>query len=185
MPSHHPHPNPSLNRLTQYGGLLLVILMLVVAVGQLALALVGFPIAVLLITSLITLLLVMPVMMLITASPAVSVSREGIVIEPVVWRARTIGWDEVAAVKIYPLLPPSDTEIGRRALAGRSRYRPAEGIMLVIPSLPPHYRFTGLFTGEGFTGIIALTNRTHSDYARLVALVEAYRLDAGEDQHIE
>jgi hypothetical protein len=46
--------------------------------------------------------------------------------------------------------------------------------MLVIPSLPFQYRFTGVFTGEGFTGIIAFTNRTHTDYSRLVSLVKAY-----------
>lgn len=173
MTSHFAHPNPRLNRLTQYSAFLLMLLMLIVAVGQLALALIGFPPGVLLITSAITLLLVAPVLMLTTVTPAVTVSEAGITIEPVVWRSRAVRWDEIEAIKPYPLLPPAEVEAGRRAIVGRRRYRPAEGIMLVIPSLPPHYRFTGLFTGEGFTGIIALTNRTHTDYGRLVALVEA------------
>jgi hypothetical protein len=173
MTSHFAHPSPCLNRLTQYGAFLLMILMLLAAVGQLALALIGFPLVVLLITSAITFLLIAPVLMLTTATPAVTVGEDGITIEPVIWRARLIRWHEIAAIKPYPLLPPAEVEVGRRAFIGRRRYRPAEGVMLVIPSLPPHYRFTGLFTGEGFTGIIALTNRTHTDYGRLVALVEA------------
>ena len=44
--------------------------------------------------------------------------------------------------------------------------------IVIIPSLPLPYRFTGLFAGEGFVGVIGLTNRTHSDYERLIEQVE-------------
>jgi hypothetical protein len=111
-------------------------------------------------------------MLLTSATPAVTVSADGITIQPRVWRERFVRWDEVRAVKPYPLLPPKDVEAERRAFVGKKRYRPAEGIMLVIPSLPLTYRFTGLFAGEGFTGVIALTNRTHRDYEALVRQVE-------------
>ena len=46
--------------------------------------------------------------------------------------------------------------------------------MLIIPSLPLQYRFTGLFAGEGFTGVIALTNRSHTDYDALIKQVEKH-----------
>lgn len=174
MQSHHAHPNPTLDRLTHYGGLALILLMLVAAVAQIALALSGLPLGLLLITGIITLLLIAPIIMLITASPAVTVSREGITIEPLLWRQRLIPWQMVEAIKPYPLLPQPDVEIGRKALAGRRRYRAAEGIMLVVPSLPLHYRVTGLFAGEGLKGVIALTNRTHVNYQQLVELVEDY-----------
>ena len=78
------------------------------------------------------------------------------------------------AIKDYPLLPPKDVEAARRALVGRQRYRAAEGKMLIIPSLPLPYRFTGLFAGEGFIGVIALTNRTHTDYDTLIKQVKKY-----------
>ena len=78
------------------------------------------------------------------------------------------------AIKDYPLLPPKDAEVTRRAMVGKKRYRAAEGKMLIIPSLPLQYRFTGLFAGEGFTGVIALTNRSHTNYDALIKQVEKH-----------
>ena len=49
-----------------------------------------------------------------------------------------------------------------------------------IPSLPLPYRFTGLFAGEGFRGVIGLTNRTHTDYERLIEQVEKYTKASAE-----
>ena len=172
MASSHLHPNPLTDRLAQYGGIALALVMLLAALGQIALALTGLPL--LFLSGLVTLALIAPVMMLTCATPAVSVSPDGITIQPRVWRERFVRWSDVRAVKNYPLLPPKDAEVGRRAMVGRKRYRPAEGIMLIIPSLPPYYRFTGLFAGEGFVGVIGLTNRTHTDYETLVQQVEKY-----------
>lgn len=172
MGSIHLHPNPTTDRLAQYGGIGLVVVMLAAALGQAALAVAGLPL--LLLSALVTLALVAPVMMLTSATPAVSVAADGLTIQSRVWGERLVRWSDVRAVKDYPLLPPADVESGRRALVGRKRYRPAEGKLLVIPSLPLPYRFTGLFAGEGFTGVIGLTNRTHTDYDALIRQVERY-----------
>ncbi len=166
------HPHPFTDRIAQYGGMALVIVMLLGVVGQIALGLVGLPLF--LLSGLVTLGLIAPVIMLTSATPAVSVSAEGITILPLVWRGRLVRWSEVRAVKDYPLLPPKDVEVGRRTMVGRQKYRPAEGKMLVIPSLPLPYRITGLFAGEGFTGVIGLTNRTHTDYDKLIKQVSKY-----------
>jgi hypothetical protein len=114
------------------------------------------------------------VLLLTTATPRVTVSPNGLTIQPLVWREQFVSWDAVQALKDYPLLPPADSEIGRKALAGRQRYRPAQGKMLVIPMLPIQYRVTGYFAGEGFTGVIALTNRTHQEYDKLIKKVMIY-----------
>lgn len=168
------HPSPTLDRLTQYGGLALVGIMLAACGGQIALGLSGAGVGLLLITGLLTLGLIAPVMMLTAATPAVTVDADGITLRPHVWPERRIPWQAVREIKPYPLLPPRDAEMGRRALVGRRSYRPAEGKMLVIPSLGLPYRFTGFFAGEGFTGVIALTNRTHSNYESLIRTVEQY-----------
>lgn len=180
MPSYHAHPNPTLDRVTQYGALALMIVMALAGFGQISLALSGLPVGLLLFTGIITLMLILPVIMLTTATPSITVATEGITVESVIWRWHSIKWDEIMAVKPYPLLPPSDVEIGRRAFVGRKRYQSAKGIMLVIPTLPLQYRVTGLFVGEGLTGVIALTNRTHLNYERLVELVEANKPTSGE-----
>jgi hypothetical protein len=176
MPSSHHHPQPGLNRLTQIGALLLLVIMVLAALGQVVLALQGF--GLLFASALITLLLIAPVIMLTTATPPVQVAPEGITLLPVVWPRRFVAWDQVAAIKDYPLLPHKDAEVGRRALQGRRKYRAPEGKMLIIPSLPFVYRLTGLFAGEGFTPVIALTNRAHRDYDVLISKVMAWYDDS-------
>ncbi len=168
----HVHPNATTDRLAQYGGAALAAVMVAGALGQFALALAGLPL--LLLGGIVTLALAAPVLMLTTATPAVSVAPDGITLQPRLWGRRFVRWDEVRAVKDYPLLPPENVEPGRKALVGRKRYRAAEGKMLVIPSLPLPYRVTGLFAGEGLTGVVGLTNRTHTDYDTLIRQVEKY-----------
>ncbi len=170
--SEHGHPRPARERLTQCGALVLLIAMLLASLAQFALGLFGLPLV--FIMGLFTLLLAAPVVMLTTITPAVTVTPQGLLIRPVLWPGRSVAWDQIRAVKPNPLLPPAGAEIGRRALAGRAHYRPAEGLLLVIPSLPVYYRIAGLFAGEGFTGVIGLTNRAHSDYGRLARAVLAY-----------
>jgi hypothetical protein len=148
--------------------------MLVATVAQIALALLGGPGGLLVFTGIAMLLLTPPVLLLTTATPRVTVSSDGITIHPLVWKEQFVRWHDVQAVKDYPLLPPSDSEIGRKAMTGRRRYRPAEGKMLVIHGLPVQYRVTGYFAGEGFTGVIALTNRTHQEYDKLIKKVMIY-----------
>ncbi|MBI1259839.1 MAG: hypothetical protein GC204_20415 [Chloroflexi bacterium] len=179
MASTHTHPHPLTDRLAQYGGIVLTVIMIAGAVGQIVLATAGFPLF--LLSGIVTLVLIAPVMLLTSATPAVSVAPEGITLQPRVWRERFVRWDAIRAVKDYPLLPPKDVEVGRRTMVGKRRYRPAEGKMLIIPSLPLYYRFTGLFVGEGFTGVVAVTNRSHTDYARLIAQVEKYTKERTED----
>ncbi len=146
--------------------------MVAAGIGQIGLAAFGLPLLVL--SGLITLLLIAPVMMLTSATPAVSIAADGITLHPRVWHERFVAWDDVRAIKDYPLLPPKDAEVTRRAMVGKKRYRAAEGKMLIIPSLPLQYRFTGIFAGEGFTGVVALTNRSHTDYDRLIKQVEKH-----------
>lgn len=170
--SEHGHPRPVQERLTQYGALALLVVMLLAALVQFALGLLGLPLV--FIMGLFTLLLAAPVVMLTTITPAVTVTPQGLLLKPVLWPGQSVAWDQIRAVKPNPLLPPAGAEIGRRTLAGRANYRPAEGLLLVIPSLPVYYRIAGLFAGEGFIGVIGLTNRAHSDYARLARVVQAH-----------
>jgi len=178
MASTHIHPHPTTDRLAQYGGIVLAVVMVAGALGQIALATLGLPLF--LLSGIVTLLLIAPVVLLTSATPAVSVNAQGITVQPRVWRERFVRWDEIQAIKDYPLLPPKDVESGRRMMVGKKRYRPAEGKMLIIPSLPLPYRFTGLFAGEGFRGVIGLTNRTHTDYERLIEQVEKYTKASAE-----
>jgi hypothetical protein len=178
MQSTFTHPNPTLNRLTQYGAGLLAAVMLVAAFGQVFIALTDSRAPLLLLSAPITLLLIPPILMLTTIAPTLTVSSDGLTIQPVLWKPIRLTWADVREVKDYPLLPPPDSEIGRRMLVGKRRYRPAEGKMLVIPSLPVQYKINGFFCGEGLTPVVAFTNRTHADYDKLVKKVQIYYEEA-------
>ncbi len=177
--STHPHPHPFIARVTQYGALAVFVIMLISVPLQVLLTLLGAPGGLFVITALITLMLSPAVLMLTAVSPPVTLAADGLWLEPVVWRQRFIPWDAIDAVKVYPLLPGEDGEVQRRAFVGRSNYRAAEGIMLVVPGLPPQYRVVGFFAGEGGKPVIALTNRSHTEYARLKKKIIHY---AGEVQ---
>jgi hypothetical protein len=168
------HPNPTLDRITQYGALALVGVMLLAALSQIILAFTVRPALLFIMTAIITILLIPFVLMLTASTPGVTVTKEGMTIEPLIWKAHFVPWQDVKAVKYYPLLPHTGAEVTRKAMVGRKRYRPAEGIMLVIPSLPTQYRITGLLAGEGFTSVIGVTTRTHGDYDRLTEQIFKY-----------
>jgi hypothetical protein len=172
------HPKPWLDRLTQYGAVVMLVFILVSVPVQLVLALTGLSLFAW--TAIFTLLLGPFVLLLTVATPAVSLSAEGLTIQPMIWKTRFVPWSAVKAVKPYPLLPPPDTEISRQHLSGRKNYRPAAGMMLVLPDLPLPYRVTGVLAGEGFIPVIAITNRTHTGYDRLVKQI---RKHVGESEN--
>jgi hypothetical protein len=170
-----PYDPPHLTsyRFRQRAAFLLLILIVLGAVGQLLLAVLlkGF---LFLLTS-ITLLAFAPfVVMLLSATPPLTLSAEGITIRPLMWKARLVLWSDVLAFKPYPLLPRPDQEAERRLIQGKQKYRAAEGMMLVVRGLPLQYRMAGYFAGEGGKPIIAFTNRTHANYTQLVKHIEQH-----------
>jgi len=182
MKSAHDHPHPQRERLVQYGALTVTGLMLLAIVLQLVLALLGAPGGLFVITALLTLLLALFILRLTVATPAVTVSEDGLEIRPLIWRSHFVAWEAVRAIKDYTLLPDEGAETGRRAIVGRRKYRPAEGKMLVIPALPRHYCITGVLAGEGFVPVIAVTNRTHTEYDKLVKKMLIYYEDAAQPE---
>ena len=165
--STHTHPNPLLDRATQYGALTLAVIMLLSVPLQVLLTVLGAPGGLFVITALIVLALTPTVLMLTATTPAVTLQADGIWLEPHIWRRRFVPWEQVTALKVYPLIPKENEEVQRRTFVGRKNYTPTAGVMLVIPSLPLQYRIAAFFAGENGKGIVALTSRTHTEYAKL------------------
>jgi hypothetical protein len=176
-PATYAHPRPGRQRLWHYSLAALLIMVLAGAIGQ---ALLGLLLrgALFWLTAAVMLLFVPVLLMALSVSPPLTLTPEGVWIAPVVWRRRLIPWEHLREMKPYPLLPRPDQETGRRALQGRQKYRPAEGMMLIVAGLPWQYRVAGYFVGEPGRAIIAVTNRTHEDYERLL---DALR--RGMDKH--
>jgi MFS family permease len=164
------HPRPRLDGLIQWGSAALagalVFGALLCALTALAL---GLPL--MMIAALFALGLACAALLPTTAAPAVTLTERELIARSRVWGRHAAPWSAVGAPKPYPLLPPAGAEIMRRALVGRKRYRPAQGVLIRVRTLPLPYRIHGWFAGEGFAPAIALTNRAHRDYDRLVDAV--------------
>lgn len=183
--SHHHHPKRRLNTAIQYGALFITGLLTMAAPLLVLLAIFGPPGgSALVLAAILTLMLAAPVLMLTAYTPAVTVSEEAITLRPVIWRERVIPWAQVTAVKVYPLLPSQYEEVTRRVAVGRQNYRPADGVMLVIPGLPLQYHIVGFFAGERGKSAIALTNRAHTDYDTLLQAVLTYTDPAIHDDDL-
>lgn len=164
--------NPRTYALGQYGGTLAALLLILSAPVQVYLGLTiagGFMFVV---TAGLSLLLVLPLLLYLRATPPITLSDEGFTLAPVAGRRTFVAWADVREVKPYPLLPPVEAESLRKAAVGRKKYAAAEGIMLLSDALPLPYRAVGWFAGAGFRGAVALTNRSHTDYAQAKYRVE-------------
>lgn len=174
METTYTHPSPLLNRIVHYGAAVLSLVMLLMAFVTFVMAFRLPNAGISLLIGVIILLLIPFVLMLTASTPPVTLSDTGIHISPLVWKAQFVPWEAVQSMKPYPLLPQPSAETERRALVGRKRYRPAEGVILLIPSLPLQYRITGFLAGEGLTPVIALTSRSHRDYPALLKQLQTY-----------
>lgn len=168
------HPNPRAYRITQWFMFIGICIILLAVPLQILIALM-YPQAVLFyLSAIITLCLVAPLLLYLVTTPTVSLDEIGIMVHPFLGKAHQIKWEQIDAVKDYPLLPRHNHEVNKRILVGRKRYTLAEGIMLISPQLPMVYRVGGFFAGEGGQKVIAFTNRTHDNYDDLQRQVMKY-----------
>jgi hypothetical protein len=177
------HPNPRAQALQERGAAALAGVMQLAALLALLFAFSDTRLFLLIGVALALLALMLPVLMLTAASPALEVTDDALILHPRVWRSRAVPWSAVRALKPHPLLPLPESESMRRTMVGRANYQPVCGVLIVIPSLPLPYRILGVFAGEGFTGAIALTSRTHADYDAALREIEARSGKAVEWEH--
>jgi hypothetical protein len=169
----HDNTNPQITRLTHYALAVMIVALILAVPAWLIIGLTNER-AVLFIVMVIPTILFLPALVFLSVTtPPVTVSAEGLLLRPYVWRQRLIDWQDVTLAKPYPLLPASESEVMRRALVGRKKYAPAEGLMVLVPGLPWPYRIAGYFAGERGTPIVAFTNRAHQDYATLAQAIRA------------
>jgi hypothetical protein len=171
--THHVPPSPTTYRVQQIIAALLLAAMAAAAGGLLLLAIL-MPAPFMAVMSPLMALLMIPVAMLLSVSPPITVDEDGLTIEPFWGKAQRIAWNDIAAMQVYPLLPQTDQEVERRLMQGRKKYRPAEGYMLLVPRLPWRYRMAGFLAGVGGQPVVAFTNRAHSDYDTLLERVRGH-----------
>lgn len=167
---HYAHPKPHIATTQHYLALTLYTL---IGFASVALLFLAWTLGAFLFGLMVPFLLALlaPVTLLTVATPPVTLSDAGVTLHPRLWGERFIAWDEVVALRDYPLLPRREAEFERRAFQGRQKYQEAKGIMLVVPGLPLPYRVTGFFAGVRGMGVVGMTNRTHQAYDHLVGRV--------------
>lgn len=171
-PSHHfPAKNPRLYQVSQLALAITSVVLLVSAPLQVILALNIAGAGMFIMTGILSLALMLPLILMSSATPPVTISREGLTVQPFLGKAVFVPWSAVKEIKPYSLMPPEDSETVRRAMVGRKKYRAASGVMLVCAGLPWQYRVVGAFAGEGFMPVVAVTNRDHADYDQFVYLL--------------
>jgi hypothetical protein len=174
--SHHfPAKQPRIYRLSQAVLMVTAVILAVSAPLQVILALNIAGAGMFIMTALLSLALMLPLILMSSATPPVTISREGLTVQPWLGRTVVVPWSAVKEVKPYSLMPPEDSETVRRAMVGRKKYRGATGLMLVCEGLPWRYRVVGAFAGEGFAPVVAITNRSHADYDQFVYLLNQLR----------
>ncbi len=165
---------PHRERIRQYVLAGVVVILLVGAVSQIALVMAGSPLILSVLIAVVMLVLTLPTLMYMAATPPMTISAEGVTLHPLLLPEQQLRWEDVVALKPYPLLPTKDSEVVKRRLQGKQKYKPAEGVMLISARLPFPYKILGYFTGEGGKGVVALTNRTHESYPSAVRQLKSH-----------
>lgn len=159
----HTHPNRFIYLAQQISLTILFALTVFAALMLIAVAvLLSAPLFILM--SGIVLFLSLFVVMGMVNTPPIIITDEGIILKRFIGGDRLILWQEIKEVAPYPLLPQANQEILKQYLIGRNKYRAAEGLMLIVPSLPFVYRIASVLAGEKGAPIVAFTNRAHRDY---------------------
>lgn len=172
----HRHPNFKLYQFQQISLLILIVLVIFAALMLIVVA-VLLPAPLFVVISILLLLLASPLLMAMVNSPPILIADDGLTLQPLIGGERFIAWNEIEHVAAYPLLPQANQEILKQYLIGRKKYRAAEGIMLIVPSLPLPYRIAGFLAAEQGRPVIAFTNRSHRDYAILTKRIFHHAAD--------
>ena len=165
------HPSPLKYRIQQYAGVAVIITVLLAIPVKLFLA-TQFPAMLFLLAIPVLLLMIVAVILIMSATPPITLDETGITVQPLIWPSHRIEWDDVVAFKDYPLLPHPQGESDRRLITGKKNYRAPKGKMLVLRQAPFYYRVVGAFAGEGGRPVLAVTNRTHTHYDKLIKQLE-------------
>ena len=162
----HEVQQPQRYRMVQGLTMLLVALLLVLALMLLVAGILLQGILTVLTAVCIT-LLATPLVLKLRVTPPVVVDDAGITLQPFIGSEQFVAWQDIVRVSDYALLPTPNQEVMQRALIGRKKYRPAQGITIQARTLPWPYRIVGWYALGRAVPAFALSNRHHENYTTL------------------
>jgi hypothetical protein len=120
----HDSINPLVTRVSNYA-LIGLTVALILAIPAWIIIGVSNPRAVLFVVMVIPSILFLPALIFLSVvTPPVTVTADGLLLRPYVWRQRLIRWTDITLAKPYPLLPSSESEVIRRAMVATRQSSP-------------------------------------------------------------
>jgi hypothetical protein len=166
--SEHRYPRPLVRRLVSRL-LAVTIALAVVSIAEVILALFVSPL--LCGIAFFTAILVIPLLQRSVLHPEITVTDDGLYVQPMIWRAQLVPWDCVAEIVAHPLVY-NDEAMGR-VLHGK-RYVPRQAVVVIVKSdagVWLIYRLIGALAGAGNRPGFALSSTTHTSYDALIQTI--------------
>jgi hypothetical protein len=126
------------------------------------------------VSTLLTAVLVIPLLLQTALHPEISITSDGLILRPMLWPPQFVAWDSLTQIVAHPLIY-NDAAMGR-VLYGK-RYRPREGAVVVLNPAAhvwPVYRLVGQLAGAGNVPAFAISNTTHTGYESLIKLLREH-----------
>ncbi len=164
--SEHRYPQPIVRRIVSRLVAVGLALAAVAIIAELILALVVGPL--LCGIAFFTAMLMIVLLQRSALHPEISVTNDGLYVQPMVWRAQLVPWETLEEIVAHPLVY-NDEAMGR--LLHGKRYRPRQGVVVLVKpeaGLWPVYRLIGALAGGGNRPGFALSSTTHTGYEALV-----------------
>lgn len=161
--SQHPHLGRTRRRIAHWFVWVVLLLSVVACVGLVVGGLwFGFPLMI--IMAFLVVGLDVPLVMLTSLHPDIDVHEQGLMVTPLMGKARLVSWEDLRYISPHSLLKPHPPE---RATSSRTVQQ--EGLLVVAKpgALAWHFRLVGVFTGHGWQPTFGATNTTHTDYNQL------------------
>ena len=125
-------------------------------------------------TAFFTVILMVPLLIGTVIHPELSITRDGIILQPMMWRSTMVAWGAVKGMTVHPLI--FNDEATGKLLYGK-RYRPREGMVVLVANsagLSPLYRLIGWIAGAGNLSAFGISSTTHTDYEELVQQIREH-----------
>lgn len=140
--------------------MLMIVLALLASIGLVIVAF-GFGAGLTLLMIPFLLGLTVPLVLLVSLYPAVSVAEEGLRLQPNGMPGTFVRWEELEAIAEHTLLKPAPPPKLRREAH--------QGDMIIVRkgAVPFYYRLIGMMAGYGTSPVFAISNRTHVEFSAL------------------
>ncbi len=138
--------------------------------GQLLLALGGYPAALLPLLIAFTVALSLPLLVGTAINPPVTATGRGLIVRPMFGRERLVPWETIRALKPHTLLPADEGL--ERLLYGRRNRAPRQGMWIIVSgALPIRFRLAAWIGGLGNVAAFGISAATHEDYEGLLRAI--------------